>query len=74
MRVRVSEVGREGWKEKRREVGKIHLMMVIAVTYVMIEASARNCLVAFASFISFNILIATFTPLYSPSHTSESGE
>ena len=35
------------------------------------EASARNCLVAFASLMSFSILMATLALLYSPNHTSE---
>ena len=39
-------------------------------TYVMTEASAKNCCVACTLLISFNILMATFCPLYSPNHTS----
>ena len=48
--------------------------MITDVTYVIMEASARNCLVAFASLMSFSILMATLTPLYSPSHTSDERE
>ncbi len=39
-------------------------------TYVMTEASCKNFWLAFSSFRSLSILMATFISLYSPSHTS----
>ncbi len=42
-------------------------------SHVMTEASWRNFWLAFSSFKSLSILMATFISLYSPSHTSVHG-
>ena len=39
-------------------------------THVITEASVRNCISPFSSEMSFMVFMATFLPLYSPSHTS----
>lgn len=55
----------------QREGGREWGLSQRSNTNVITDASARNCCVACPLFISFNILMATLLPLYSPSHTSE---
>ena len=50
------------------------LLLLPLATYVMIEASARNRWLDFSSLKSLSILMATFAPWYSPSHTSAGWE